>query len=120
MCHGQILTDAMRTARKDHECSECGRTINRKKKYVSRVGIANNELTSYKLCLICSAGERLFLDSLDSARCYYLGDVVDNMEIRAKEDGWKHLLAELRTHLAGLRAKYARGVHTRSVAYDTD
>lgn len=108
MCHGQILTDAMRTARKVHKCDECGRVIERGREYVYRAGLLARSMDSYKLCKLCAVGEGIFRDSLDGEVCYYRGDVAQDMEVRAREEGWRSLLAAMRTRLTELRARYGK------------
>jgi len=49
----QLLKDSMPKARKDHRCSECGRTIGKGEKYKYEVGIWENSLDVFKTCNQC-------------------------------------------------------------------
>lgn len=107
MCHGQILTDAMRTARKVHKCDECGREIERGREYVYRAGIFDRRFDAYRMCVLCAAAEDDLRDEYGEA-CYSRGDVADHMRESIRFDGWRETLKALRAKVAELRERYGK------------
>ncbi len=110
MCHGQILTDAMRTARKVHKCDECGREIEPGREYVYRAGVFDRSFDSWRMCVPCAAAEDDLRDASGEA-CYSRGDLADHMRESVRFDGWRGTLKRLRGAVNQLRARYARERH---------
>ncbi len=105
MCHGQMLTNAMRTARKVHKCDECGRTIAQGREYVYRAGVFDRRFDSYSMCVLCAAAEDDLRDASGEA-CYSRGDIADHLRESIRFDGWRETLRGLRESVARLRARY--------------
>lgn len=76
MCHGQILSDAIRRARKQHRCEECGRVIAAGEKYrtYSWKESVGDEPRTGKQCARCVAFMAAAFDSSDEA-CFTVGDI---------------------------------------------
>lgn len=107
MCHGQILTDAMRTARKVHKCDECGRVIPAGRRYVYRAGVFDRSFDSWSMCVRCAAAEDDLRDASGEA-CYWRGDLADHVRESIRHDGWRATLKRMRESVASLRARYAK------------
>jgi hypothetical protein len=80
MCHGQILGDSIRRARKPRRCEECGRTIEPGEKYrrfiyIESRGEPLEESTTCPTC--CALGMALANEGPDA--CWTLGEVRENL-----------------------------------------
>jgi len=55
-----LLSSSRPTARKDHKCYECRKTISKGTSYLKEVIVFDRELTSYKLCPVCESIRNTF------------------------------------------------------------
>jgi hypothetical protein len=88
MCHGQILDDSIRRARKPRRCEECGRTIEPGEKYRRFVYVASrgDPLEDTATCPTCSAlGTALVNEGPDA--CWTLGEVRENLRELIRDGG---------------------------------
>lgn len=76
MCHGQVIGDAIRKARKPRKCHECGRTIEPGEKYRRYVWMESrgDPLEEQVQCPKCYALAHAFLQESDEV-CYFVGEV---------------------------------------------
>jgi len=97
MCHGQVVSQKILVARKDHECSACGRPIPRKRRFWFGTSRSYEEgtLGNYKLCMRCARLQELIWEGGGSDSCV-AGDPRDEFEQQAKDVGWRAFLAMLR------------------------
>ena len=82
-----------RTARKQHQCSECGDTIHSKDKYEYISGKWDGSFSKHKTCLPClEVREEFFCNGS------YLGELWQSLQ----EHLWENLSAEIFTCIAAL------------------
>jgi len=62
MCYGQEISNALRRARKDHQCDWCSEKIEAKTKYFAWFGIIEREPASTKLHPECKEAAKGFFD----------------------------------------------------------
>lgn len=86
-----VFTEVVRTARKEHKCCECQRTITQGEKYHYISGLWDGSWDHYKTCEQCFAIARDY-----ACNCYQLGCLrdeiwellgVDIVTGKTKEDG---------------------------------
>lgn len=65
-----VLTNTMRTARKEHTCTECDRTITKGERYEYVHGIADGGRMTSKVCTHCIAA-RQWLQYNCGGYCYF-------------------------------------------------
>lgn len=94
MCHGQILSHAIRKARKDRICTGCRKTIRPGTRYWNFTGTLDGDFYNETLCPICAAERSIDVDE-SSGGCIYTqaGETRHQM---LHEDGWKETLTNLR------------------------
>lgn len=109
MCHGQQLGDALRRARKEHECDECLRMIARGRMYYTHKNVDHGQITSAKLCRTC------YLTVVSQAEgCWYLSGEGLHLE-NLREKPWRKTLAWMRAAWrAALQKRAADGGEVRS------
>lgn len=93
MCHGQLLNDALRRARKEHRCDECGSAIREGREYNAMAIAFEGSIDNVKLCLYCSAASTEFSEA---GECYTAGWTRDSLYDAARFDGWRSLRRRLR------------------------
>lgn len=93
MCHGQILSNAMRKARKEHHCYDCSRMILPGQVYQYQVQVDGGSLETFKVCARCAS--RLAALDLDGDDACHV-DFKEAAKEQARTTGWKAFLKELR------------------------
>lgn len=105
MCHGQILNEQLRKARKLHECRSCTRPIPPGQEYVSRVWSFDGSLGYAKFCKTCFAKHEVMQDADgDSCRPFVVEDDSPTKDI-ASYLGWKTMRAKMKAALDSLRSR---------------
>lgn len=85
----KVYDETLRTARKPHECEECGETIPVGSQYFVLKGLWE-EWNTYKTCLTCKAIADRFVDY--TGECYPIGELIqelhnsDFIENRGEDD----------------------------------
>lgn len=105
MCHGQLLNDALRRARKEHHCDECGSPIPKGREYNAQAIAFEGSIDNVKLCLYCSAASTEFSEA---GECYTAGWTRDSLYDAARFDGWKSLRARLRASMSRIRERFRK------------
>lgn len=99
MCHGQILDNVVRTARKKHHCSCCGREIAPRERYERQVHI-DDGIRSWKGCRRCAvAVQGIFEDAWragDEGEWLCYTDQRQAAYDQARDEGWRSLRKRLR------------------------
>lgn len=103
MCHGQILSEAIARARKDHTCGRCGRAIQPGKEYQRKSWVFEGEMDWVKLCLRCVAAHSV--ETEDEEYCIPLITTGERLKELASYHGWKKLRDMFRTTINNLRRK---------------
>lgn len=94
MCHGQVIDQAIRKARKEHKCSNCGRTILPGERYRRHVQVDGREMMTFSDCKECAVKGAVLWDIHGNDMCYVDAETAAQEE--AKEQGWKAMLARFR------------------------
>ena len=92
MCHGQQLGDALRRARKGHECDECRRTIPQGRRYYTNTVVDRGAFSSSKLCRTCYLA---VVRAPDGEACWELSGEGLHVE-GLREKPWRATLAWMR------------------------
>lgn len=100
MCHGQIINQAIRKARKQHVCSNCGRKIEPGERYRRHVLVDGRAMMTFSDCKECAIKGAVLWDEHGSDTCYM--DTEEGLKETASEMGWKAFLARMRTMRARL------------------
>lgn len=90
-----------RTARKDHQCTECGRTIARGERYRYTFTVTEGRAETDKTCAHCMVGRGWMLENCG---VYYLGHLMSDMLEHAEE--YPDLKDGLLEIVAGMRRKW--------------
>lgn len=101
MCHGQLLSQALVQARKQHRCDACGRPLEVGRKYVKTTAVVDGDFQSSKLCPRCQAMLEAYYDELDAGEaCFSLGELhsIVKEELRAT-GAWAKFRAAFRAAL---------------------
>lgn len=102
MCHGQLLSQALVQARKNHQCDACGKHVEAGRKYVRTVAVVDGDFQSSKLCPRCQAMLEVYSKASDTYDvCFSLSD----MRILVKDSlrgtgAWAKFKAAIRAALA--------------------
>lgn len=94
MCHGQIINEAIRRARKQHRCDYCGKPIPIGKGYHIQVIARDGLLDTWRTHRVCEAIIKA-TDPYDFDGCM-VGDPRDHAREVAKHMGWRSLLEKAR------------------------
>ena len=89
MCHGQVVSQRILRARRDHECGACGRTVRRGRRFFfgTVLGTEDGYLSNYKLCTRCVAVQER---EWESGGCSLDTDD-DEARRLVRERGWRWL-----------------------------
>ena len=90
-----------RTARKDHQCTECGRTILRGERYRYTFSVTEGHAQTDKVCSHCMVGHGWMLENCGM---YYLGQLMSDMLEHAEE--YPDLKDGLLEIVVGMRRKW--------------
>lgn len=108
MCHGQLLDEAMRRARKAHRCYECGGDIDAGERYYEQVYLENRgdrpERTRYH---IRCAGMLLEV-AHETDGCFAIGDARETLAEKSKFDGWKAARKWVRECAEALKKRFEK------------
>jgi uncharacterized protein with PIN domain len=112
MCHGQIIDQAIRKARKEHRCSYCGREIKPGEQYRRHVQVDGREMMTYKDCKECAVKGAVLWDEHGNDTCYM--DTEEGLKETAQEMGWKAFRMKLRAMRERLFGSSATNVEART------
>jgi len=105
MCHGQLLNDALRRARKEHRCDECGSPIPEGREYNAMAIAFEGSVENVKMCLYCSAAA---IELSEAGECYESGWTRDSLHDAARFGGWRALRARIRASMSRLRERFKK------------
>lgn len=106
MCHGQILSEAIRKARKQHSCSECGRPINVGENYYNQTAVVDGDFQYSCTHTRCEAIAELVVDEGGDA-CTYSGESRELLKEISRDThwSWKDIKREVAAKVAALKKR---------------
>lgn len=111
----QLLRDVMRTARKEHKCDECGRTIEPGETYRYACGVSYEDWCSDKCCTHCQMAQKWLMRQ---CRGYLFRSVLIDLEGHLGEPIERGYRARLCRLVVGMRRQWQRfdgeGTHAGS------
>lgn len=116
MCHGQLLNDALRHARKEHRCDECGGRIYAGREYHAQSVAFDGNIDAVKLCLLCSAAS---VEFSEAGECYEGGWTREYLRDELRAGGWRALRAKLRGTINRIRDSYRQRKQSALGAQDS-
>lgn len=100
MCYGETLSAAIVRARKQHECTVCGRDIHPGQRYARQAGTFEGEFYANKVCRTCYLAEDR---ANDGEECFYYSDGETRDALRWEP--WRETLAWMRKAWATARGR---------------
>jgi len=120
MCHGQILEQAIRRARKAHKCDDCRTEIRPGERYERQAQVNDGDFVTYVMCRRCAIKNAAFweLQGYDQDACYF----DRNEALREDARGaWRSVLSVFRKARARMfKPHAARAAVEKSCAEGAD